>query len=370
MIAGLYHGFPPVLDDVAAAVATIAGGLRFYTPAELASITLPKPDWVVRLGLLARGAITEIDGKVKSAGKTTFLLYIIRCILDGTDFLGQPTRQSRVIYVTEQSRQTFADALRRAGLDQRGDELRILFREDIGAAAWPEVVVATRQDGYDVVVFDTIGKLAGIREENSAGEWAAAMSPLQDLAASGRAVIVARHDRKSGGDVGDSGRGSSQASGDVDIILALRRPEGHQPSNRRVIESLSRYPETPEKLVVELTEDGYVLLGTDEAVAVNDALGFVSAAIAAEYRQRSAGLDMKALVEAGAKRQPVVKRTTIQAALDRLGRDGKIVRTGRGVAGDPYLYSPANRGSAESAETRDIYGRPTSEPSPSGEVSA
>jgi hypothetical protein len=345
----------------------IAGGLRFYTPLELASLTPPKPDWIAHPGLLAIGAITEIDGKVKSAGKTTFLLDMIGSILDGADFLGRPTRQSRVIYVTEQSRQTLADALRRAGLDQRGDELRILFREDIGVTAWPDVVAATRQDGYDVVAFDTIGKLAGIREENSAGEWAAAMSPLQDLTASGRAVIVARHDRKSGGEVGDSGRGSSQASGDVDIILALRRPEGHQRTNRRVIESLSRYPETPEKLIVELTENGYVVLGTDEAVALNDALGFVSAAIEAEYRQRSAGLDMKALVEAGAKRQPVVKRTTIQAALDRLGRDGKIVKTGGGVARDPFVYSPANQGSAESAETRDIDGRPTSDSSRSND---
>lgn len=356
MIAGLYNGHAPVLDDVPP-VATIAGGLRFYTPAELASITLAKPDWIVCPGLAALGAITEIDGKVKAAGKSTLIMHLCRAVLDGADFLAQPTRQARIIYVTEQSRQTFTDALRRTALDQRGDELRILFREDIGATTWPEVVAATRQDGYEVVVFDTIGKLSGIKEENSAGEWSAAMSPMQDLAADGRAVIIARHDRKSGGDVGDSGRGSSQASGDVDIILALRRPEGHQPSNRRVIESLSRYPETPEKIVVELTDQGYVLLGTDEAVAVNDALGFLSAAIAAEYRQTSTGLSVRALVDLAKEREPVIKRTTIQAALDRMDRLGEIVKLGRGVAGNPYTYSPSQ---AESAETRNIYGRQTS----------
>ena len=242
-------------------------GLRFYAPAELATLTRFEPEWVCRPGLAALGAITEVDGKIKAAGKTTLVLHMVRAILDGAPFLGYPTRRSRVIYVTEQSRQTFTDALRRAGLDRRGDELLILFREDIGATPWTAVVGATRRAGYDVVVFDTIGKLAGIREENSAGEWALAMSPLQDLAASDRAVFVARHDRKSGGDVGDSGRGSSQASGDVDIILALRRPEGNQPASRRVIESLSRYTETPEKIVVELTDAGYILLGTDEAVA-------------------------------------------------------------------------------------------------------
>lgn len=55
------------------------------------------------------------------------------------------------------------------------------------------------------------------------------MAPLQDAAHAGLTVIVCRHERKGGGDVGDSGRGSSATWGDVDIILQLRRPEGHQP---------------------------------------------------------------------------------------------------------------------------------------------
>jgi AAA domain/Bifunctional DNA primase/polymerase, N-terminal len=316
--------------------------LRFYTPTELASITPSKPDFLVGPGLVATGAITEIDGKVKVAGKTTLILHMIRSILDGVPFLGQPTRKGRVVYVTEQTHQTFADALRRAGLDQRGDELLLLFREDIGATVWADVVAATARDGYEVAVFDTLGKLARIKQENEAGEWAAAMSPLQDLAASGRAVIVARHDRKSGGDVGDSARGSSQASGDADIILGVRRPEGNQPTNRRVIEGVSRYAETPEKIVVELTGNGYVLLGTDEAVAVSDARAFLSTALGREFRQNGTGLDMKALEVLGEEHVPAIKRTTIQTAVDQMVRSGEILKTGRGVRGDPFVYLPVH----------------------------
>lgn len=336
--------------------------LPFYSPIELAGMTLAEMRWIVGLGLVGLGAITEIDGKIKAAGKTTLVLWMVRAILDGAEFLGADTVRSRVLIVTEQSRQTFMDALRRAGLDQRGDELRILFREDIGSAGWAAVVGACRVDGYDVVVFDTIGKLAGVRQENEAGEWAAAMAPLQDLAASGRAVIVLRHDRKGGGDVGDSGRGSSQASGDVDIILALRRPEGNQPSNRRVLESLSRYPETPEKIVVELTPTGYVLLGTDEAVAANDALGFVSAAIGSELRQTGGGLTMKQLEELGRDRSPAVKRTAIQAAIDVLEQRGDIVRSGLGKPHHPYVFSAPDGVRAESAETQSSNGRQNFEP--------
>jgi AAA domain-containing protein/bifunctional DNA primase/polymerase-like protein len=327
------------------------GALRFYTPQELAALTLPSPDWLVRLGLAAIGSITEIDGKIKAAGKTTLILWMVRAVLDGAAFLGEPTRRARVLYVTEQSRQTFMDSLRLAGLAERGDELRILFREDFHGAAWPAIVAACRIDGYELVVIDTIGKLAGIREENSAGEWSAAMSPLQDLAASGRAVIVARHDRKSGGEVGDSGRGSSQASGDVDIILAIRRPEGHQPGNRRVIESLSRYRETPEKIVVELMADGYVLLGTAEAVAAAEADSFVSSAIGSEFRTNGIGPDLTELAALGDRQEPKVRRTNISAALARLYAAGQIERSGAGKKGDPYRYTPTN---ADSFRTQNV----------------
>jgi len=329
-----------------------AGALRFYTSRQLAALTTTEPEWVVRPGLLAIGAITEIDGKVKSAGKTTLVLHMVRATLDGADFMGQPTRRARVVYVTEQSRQTFAHALRLVGLDDRGDELLLLFREDLHGTPWPKVVTFCRRDGYDVVVFDTIGKLAGIREENSAGEWAVAMSPVQDLAASGRAVVVARHDRKGGGDVGDSGRGSSQASGDVDIILALRRPEGRQSSNRRVVESLSRFRETPDKIVVELTPAGYVLLGTDEAVAVGDARACVFAALGSEYQQTGKGLSIAALVELGEGQVPKVKRWAIQGALASLVAERQVLKTGAGKAGDPHIYSPADSDEGLSGETQ------------------
>jgi hypothetical protein len=300
----------------------------------------------VRPGIAALGAITEIDGKIKAAGKTTLLLWMVRAVLDGADFLGHPTRQSKVVYVTEQSWDSFRYALQQTGLDQRGPEFQILLREHIGATPWPEVVRQAGLDfGYDLVIFDTIGKLSGIKEENSAGEWAAAMTPLQDLAASGRSVVIARHDRKGGGEVGDSGRGSSQASGDVDIILALRRPEGHQPGARRVIESLSRYRETPEKIVVELTEEGYILLGSDEAVAAADALRFVldysGHPRLGVWPETNSGVAMADFEKAGTEHDPPISRSSIRRAIERLEREGRIHRTGRGVKNDPALFTLA-----------------------------
>jgi hypothetical protein len=321
--------------------------LRFYTLAELEGMTLTAPDWLAHPGLVAIGVISEIDGKVKRAGKTTFVLWMMRSILDGTPFLGWPTRRARVIYVTELTRQVFRDFAKNAGLVRRGDDLLVLFREDFGDTPWPEIVAMCRQDGYDLVVIDTIGKLSGIRDENDAASWRDVLTPLQDLAASGRAVVLLRHDRKGGGEVGDSGRGSSQASGDVDVILALRRPEGNQPTNRRVIESASRYQHlTPEKFHVELRADGYAYLGGDDAVMTKVAEELVLHEVA----ERKTGVTRDELETVGKRQEPPIRPWAIVEATNALEKAGKIAKIGAGVRGDPYRYTPVDDRTSEAPD--------------------
>ena len=51
-------------------------------------------------------------------------------------------------------------------------------------------------------------------------------------------------------------------------------------------------------------------------------------------------------------RDPKVREWAIVKALDGLGAEGRVTHTGRGVSGDPYLYSPAEKGSVETPITR------------------
>jgi hypothetical protein len=310
--------------------------IPYLSPLQIASQTPDTPAWIVR-GYAALQAITEIDGKIKSSGKTTLVTHLVAAVLDGAPFLGQPTTRTKIVYLTEQTPATFREALERAGLMGRGDELRVVFRRDVAHLAWAELVRTVaddaRRDGYGLLVIDTLAKLAGIINENDSGECALAMVPLQNAAHDGLAIVVCRHDRKSGGDVGESGRGSSAISGDVDIILALRRPEGHQPSTRRVIESLSRYTETPEKIIVELSPDGYLLLGDSEAVALSDALRIVSAHLGGEYEQK-ASWSTDELVQ-----ETELNRAAVQRALRELIARHAVHRSGSGRKGDPYTYT-------------------------------
>src|SRR6202162_4741148 len=250
--------------------------LQFRSAREVADMTPARVPWVARPWLV-EACVTEVDGKIKEAGKTTWLTILGRALLDGRDFLGYPTTKSPVVYLTEQSNTSFREALRRADLLDREDfmilslheTMRMDFRTVMGAAVRKALEI-----GAKVIVVDTLARWARLRGdmENSAGEGAEAVRPLKEAAANhGLAIIFARHERKAGGPVGDAARGSSAIGGEVDIILSLRRPAGHDRTVRQIL-SLSRFDETPENLLIELRPEGYVALGNpvvaerDEAV--------------------------------------------------------------------------------------------------------
>ena len=130
--------------DTNVSAGTPSGGaaerkFAFRSAREIAAATTEAPPFIAE-PWVAAGALTEIDGKIKSAGKTTFCTHMCRAILDGHDFMGNPTQRSPVVYLSEQSAATFREALRRADLLAREDFRVLLWHDTIGAK-WPDVVV-------------------------------------------------------------------------------------------------------------------------------------------------------------------------------------------------------------------------------------
>ncbi|MDQ3375805.1 MAG: AAA family ATPase [Actinomycetota bacterium] len=298
-------------------------------------MTAERVPWVVE-GFVAEGAITLIDGKPKASGKTTLVTHLCRKVLDGEPFMGLRTSATGVVYLSEQSTATFREALARAGLQDRDDFAVLLWSDTVGAN-WNRVVREATEEavrrGAKLLVVDTLPQFAGLQgdAENSAGAALAAIKPLQEAAAvHGLAVVVVRHERKSGGLVGDSGRGSSAITGAADVVLSVRRVEGNSRPTLREIHALSRFDATPDVLVVELTEGGYVSRGTRAAVAETEAREAVLEAAPADA-SRAMSLD-ELLAETG------LGRTTIQNALGRLLGEGRLTCTGEGVRGDPRRY--------------------------------
>src|SRR5450756_1466972 len=77
---------------------------------------------------------------------------------------------------------------------------------DAAGVPWPGIIGAAaakcREIGARLLVVDTLPQFAGLRgdAENNSGDALEAIGPLQLLAADGFAILVTRHDRKSGGE--------------------------------------------------------------------------------------------------------------------------------------------------------------------------
>jgi hypothetical protein len=181
------------------------------------------------------------------------------------------------------------------------------------------------------LVIDTIGQFTGLvgDAENNAGDALRAMQPLQQAAAEGLGILVSQHERKSGGEVEDAGRGSSAFAGAADIVLNIRRLQGNSNPKLRTVRALSRFDETPAELIVELTEQGYVI--RDAGVIASERAETSILAVVPESEAQATTIGH--LCEAAS-----VKRTIGQDAVTKLSNEGHLFRVGRGHKGDPYRY--------------------------------
>jgi RecA-family ATPase len=260
-----------ILDDLEAD--DVAGPSAFLTARELCASAESDPDWIVE-GYVARATITELTAKIK-VGKTHLTMDLVAAVLAGRPFLDRPTTRVPVIYLTEERPSTAGAVLRRVGLSQ-ADDLHLLLRRDAPRdweAACLHALAYARQVAAGLIVCDTLSDWAGLagEEENDSGAALEAMRPLQRLAEAGLAVIVLRHERKGGGQVGDSARGSTAFGGAADILLSLQRVAGQGHENRRELTGVGRLDDIPPKLVVDLEEQHYVSQGTESAVESGDA---------------------------------------------------------------------------------------------------
>ena len=144
-------------------------------------------------------------------------------------WLGFTTKQTRVVWLTEERPTTFLPGLRKRPRRLDGRHRAVVL--GCLGRPWPAIVdlavaeAAARDAG--VLIIDTLAQFAGLRgdEENNAGAALRALAPVQRAAGTGLAVELTRHERKSGGEPGESARGSSAYGGAADIIVAYQKPE-------------------------------------------------------------------------------------------------------------------------------------------------
>lgn len=218
-----------------------------------------EPDWLWQ-GYLSPGALTLLAGQPK-AGKSTLVAGLLAALEQGWRFLGQPTRKSGALVLTEERLDGLVEKARRFRL---GPGIHRLRRDQIGGTPWPDLVAQAiehaEREALELLVVDTFAALAGLQgdEENDAGAVLHALEPLQAAADRGLAVLIVAHQRKAGGRHGSAVRGSNALIGAVDVVTELGRSGGQ---NARLLTAVSRFGATPSRLPLELTDEGYVARG-------------------------------------------------------------------------------------------------------------
>jgi hypothetical protein len=313
--------------------------LKWQTIGEFYANQSPDVNWTA-VGFIGDGLITEIDGKAKSSGKTQLLLALAYAVLHHQPFLGQPTTYTPVVYLTEQSGPSFRRSLERSGLEPE-DAFTLLCWADTRGWLWPQIVegalAKVDELGSHLLIVDTLPQFSGVRgdDENRSGAALEVMEPLQAAMVRPLGIMISRHDRKSGGEVGDSGRGSSAYTGAADIMIHLTRPDAKPGNDRqRVLTTTGRFPEeTPEQLLIELTTDRpqhYRVLGDPEEIKTRNLRADLLACLPITEDEAVTQKEMKLMIQGD--------WAKIAHELNRLVHEGVVMRIGRGVTGDPFRY--------------------------------
>ncbi|MFZ3277664.1 MAG: AAA family ATPase [Candidatus Sulfotelmatobacter sp.] len=305
---------------------------HFTSLVEIMSQGAQQADWVIGPGYVERSAITSLSSKIKF-GKSSLLLSAIRAVLEGRDFLGHSTVRGPVVMVSEMAGAALRSGLQRAGL-QSQDGLWIMEPRKLFGLSWPQVVDKAakkcKKTGAVLLAIDTLGWAAHLTgtQENDAGTMMEVYRPLQQIAGSGFGIWTVSHERKAGGDLVDSTRGSSAAGGSADILMSLGKPAGnHRSETVRKISAIGRFSETPSELVIDWTPASeYAVLGNSDAVTRD--------------RATQAILDALPFFADTAKTRIVLQEETGESmtTIRRVLKELKAVRTGAGTKDDPFKY--------------------------------
>jgi voltage-gated potassium channel Kch len=307
-------------------------------------------------GLLYRNTAHQFMGTIK-AGKTLFMLLLVKAILRGQDFIGQPTAKTNVLYVTEQPRFTFQQQLRDAGFGEftnnlftlDGASLYVVDLQDLGLLDWSGraalIRAAAKQIKAGLVVIDTFIRIALIEEVASAGQANCAFERIIPLVTENDCALVLNwHERKAGGTIIEAAQGTVAHGGAVDILLRLQRVSGQRfNSHVRQVEALGRVWtafEVPQAIEANAQKTEYHVLGSVPKAKrrrVGDELLKL-------LPVHEPGLMLDELLDklkADCDQEKPPVKGTVKNALDELLAAGLVTQTGKGYnedRSDPFRY--------------------------------
>ena len=189
----------------------------------------------------------------------------------------------RVCYLSEQSVLTLAVQLEEAGFTKEEvqnipkEDFLLIPREewDIPGFTYYDMLAQLEErflqkGSYDALVADTFHSIAQLDDQNDDAEVLRVAKLTTSLSVRyGLGGVLNRHDRKSGGALGVSGRNSIAPTGAVDNVLHLLQIPGRA-TNFRKLELGGRTLGFPEPLVISREIDGRYVVWEGDTPAVNE----------------------------------------------------------------------------------------------------
>jgi hypothetical protein len=306
---------------------------------ELTASAPPEPAWVLG-DYLAAGTKVIFAGLPK-AGKTTLVAALIEAVASGApSFLSRSIKGGPVLLASEEGDGTLAPKL--AGLP--AGRVRVLTRDVIWPKpSWSELIAdATREAvaiGAVLLAIDSVAFWAALEpeREKDPGATQAIMDALDEATRAGLAVLLVHHQRKAPGEHGAAVRGSGALAGAVDVVIEYERLGEDAPRSQRRLVALSRWPQTPDVLVIDY--DRHVgtwrVVGEADGRAGSDLLG-IRERLLSTVPTKPPGAGELELVELVG-----VDKRKLSGPLRELVDEGQIERDGAGKKGDPYTYAKA-----------------------------
>jgi AAA domain/DnaB-like helicase N terminal domain len=295
------------------------------TLAEFFAQPATSAEWLAE-GLVPEGGIVMFAGKPK-AGKTSLVLDLAVCVARGEPFLGRHVKPGRVLLLElEEHPNRLREKLQRMGLS--GEEEVFVH---VGSApvtdplTWLSYLIATYQPTLTVI--DPVLKLLRVKDANAYSEVSLACEPLSTIArGTGCALALVHHANKSG-EGGDSVLGSQSLLGLVDTVFLLKRHE-----DVRTVSTMQRYGTDMEETVLDMDGDtGLIgIAGSFSEIRVEGVMHQICEAA----RKSSMPMTESEIREAVGGDRAVVAKAIRQAAETR-----RVIRTGEGRRGSPFLYA-------------------------------
>lgn len=321
------------------------GKLSFRTAAQISREGIPPTEWHIP-NLLPKECLALLTGIAKGGGKTTFAVGMAKALLTDDKFLNRLSDFTPVVYLTEQADKAFFNEYLTPAKIHESEDLHLLHGHECADMKWEEIIAGAVEHalsvGAECMFIDTFMHFAGLsgEQENSSSAIQSAMKPLQHAVAKwGLTIVVVHHDRKGGGDVFTSTRGSSAFQGAADLIINLQRPAGGHRDTVRELRSTGRYSDVPDRLMVEMVDTfrgrTYDSLGSKEKLEKEIA---EELALKVAPTEQDGALRRSELLDAVREENDDVARATFDRAVKRLTSQGRLRCEGDGVKGDPYRY--------------------------------